>query len=179
MVGDRVVIKHCYAERRVTPLNIYLQEANEAGAGAAVIDYGQSIKDLALTNIFPGDLMLKNFGLTRQNRVVCYDYDEVCLLTDCTFRRLPASEDYDDIMAAEPWFAVGPNDVFPEEFDYFLGFEPALREVFLRQHSDLLTIDYWCRVQQQIRAGRLFHVPPFAPDKAIHRPELRLAASTP
>ncbi len=179
VVGDRVVIKHCYAERRVTPLNIYLHEANETAARAAVVDYGQAIRDLALTNIFPGDLMLKNFGLTRQSRVVCYDYDEVCLLTDCTIRRLPATDDYDEVMAAEPWFAVGENDIFPEEFGHFLGFEPPLREVFLEHHSPLLSVEYWCGVQQQILAGKLFHVPPFAGDKGINRPELRFPASTP
>ena len=171
VLGDRVVIKHCYAERRVTPLNIYLQEANKTATRAAVIDYGQAIKDLALTNIFPGDLMLKNFGLTRQSRVVCYDYDEVCLLTECSIRRLPECDDYDDLMAAEPWFAVGGNDMFPEEFEYFLGFEPQLRNVFLEHHADLLTIEYWNDVQQQIRSGKLFHVPPYAADKGVERLE--------
>ena len=171
VVGDRVVIKHCYAERRVTPLNIYLQEASESAACAAVIDYGQAIKDLALTNIFPGDLLLKNFGLTRQNRVVCYDYDEVCLLTECTVRRLPDSDDYDELMAAEPWFAVGKNDMFPEEFEYFLGFAPSLRNVFLEHHAELLSVDYWNGVQQQIRAGKLFHIPPYASDKGVDRLE--------
>jgi isocitrate dehydrogenase kinase/phosphatase len=171
VAGQRVVIRHCYAERRVTPLNIYLQENNENFARAAVIDYGQAIKDLALTNIFPGDLMLKNFGLTRQNRVVCYDYDEVCLLTDCTFRQLPQTEDYDEVIADEPWFAVGACDVFPEEFNYFLGFPPSHEQAFFEYHADLLSVDYWRMLQQQLRAGKLFHVPPYAVEKAIDRRE--------
>ncbi len=168
--GKRVVIKHCYAERRVIPLNLYLQEADEQAARNAVIDYGQTIKDLALTNIFPGDLLLKNFGLTRQRRVVFYDYDEVCRLTDCTFRKLPEGDDYDEQMAAEPWFAVGKYDVFPEEFGYFLGLPPPLREAFMKHHAELLSVEYWLDIQRQLQAGKLFHILPHARDKQVKRP---------
>jgi isocitrate dehydrogenase kinase/phosphatase len=165
--GDLVVIKHCYAERRVHPLNVYLREADEQAARDAVVDYGQTIKDLAYTNIFPGDLMLKNFGVTRQRRLVFYDYDEVCLLTDCTFRRLPESDDYDDEIAAQPWFAVGKYDVFPEEFGYFLGLDAPLRSVFMDHHADLLTVEYWDDVQQQLRGGELFHVAPYGEQRRL------------
>ena len=165
--GDRVVIQHCYAERRVTPLNLYLRQVDEPAARDAVIDYGRTIKDLARTNIFPGDLMLKNFGVTRHRRLVFYDYDEVCLLTDCTFRELPPPDDYDELMAAEPWFAVGKYDVFPEEFVHFLGLPPTLKDVFLHHHADLLHVDYWRDVQQQLRAGRLFHVAPYGEESRL------------
>lgn len=158
---EKVVIKHCYAERRVAPLNIYLQEADDDAARAAVIDYGQAIKDLARTNIFPGDLMLKNFGVTRQKRVVFYDYDEVCLLTDCNFRELPPGSDYDEEIAAEPWYAVARSDVFPEEFRYFLGLPPPLRSLFEEHHGELLTVDYWRDLKQRLAAGELFHVAPY------------------
>jgi isocitrate dehydrogenase kinase/phosphatase len=158
---DRVVIKHCYAERRVTPLNVYLQEADERAAASAVIDYGQAIKDLAVTNIFPGDLLLKNFGVTRQRRVVSYDYDEVCLLTECTFREFPQGGDYDEEMAAEPWYGVGRRDVFPEEFAYFLGLPPALREVFEKHHRELFDTGYWNGLKRRLQAGELFHVAPY------------------
>lgn len=168
--GDRVVIKHCYAERRVTPLVVYFQEADEQAAREAVIDYGQTIKDLAFTNIFPGDLMLKNFGVTRQRRLVFYDYDEVCLLTDCTFRRLPEPKDYDDLMAAEPYFAVGKYDVFPEEFGYFLGLPPPLRSVFMEHHADLLTVEYWLEVQQKLIDGGLFDIAPYGEERRVREP---------
>ena len=168
--GDRVVIKHCYAERRVTPLDVYLKEANEAAVTEAVIDYGQAIKDLALTNIFPGDLMLKNFGVTRRGRLVFYDYDEVCLLTDCTFRELPMPRDYDETMFAEPLFPLGENDVFPEEFTHFLEFSAFAQSVFLEHHSDLLTADYWREVQQELRRSRLFRIAPYGEEKRLsHR----------
>jgi isocitrate dehydrogenase kinase/phosphatase len=170
IMGDRVVIKHCYAERRVTPLNVYLEEVDEQAARWAVVDYGQTIKDLAYTNIFPGDLLLKNFGVTRRRRLVFYDYDEVCLLTDCTFRQLPDSDDYDEQIAAEPWFAVGKQDVFPEEFGYFLGLVPSLRSVFIEHHADLLTVEFWLGVQQRLRSGEAIHVPPYGE-------EVRLQAS--
>ncbi|MGH7704015.1 MAG: bifunctional isocitrate dehydrogenase kinase/phosphatase, partial [Gemmatimonadales bacterium] len=113
--GDRVVVGHLYTERRVTPLNLYLQRAPEPAALEAVLDYGQAIKDLAAANIFTGDMLLKNFGVTRHGRVIFYDYDELCLLTECHFREIPRASNTDDEMAAEPWFYVGERDVFPEE----------------------------------------------------------------
>jgi len=164
---DKVVIKHCYAERRVVPLNIYLKQVDKQDAQAAVIDYGQTIKDLALTNIFPGDLLLKNFGVTRQKRIVFYDYDEVCLLTDCNFRELPGGSDYDEEMAAEPWYAVDRNDVFPEEFRYFLGLAPPLRAVFERRHAELFQVEYWQNLKRRLLAGEVFHVSPFQTPAAV------------
>ena len=124
--GDDVLIAQAYVERRVRPLNLLFRECDEATAIVAACDYAQSIKDLAASNIFAGDLLTKNFGLTRRGRVVFYDYDELCLLTDCNFRELPQSRSYEEEMAAEPWFSVRPNDIFPEEFPRFLAFpEPA------------------------------------------------------
>ena len=120
--GDDVLIAHAYVERRVRPLNLLFRECDEATAIAAACDYAQSIKDLAASNIFAGDLLTKNFGLTRRGRVVFYDYDELCLLTDCNFRKLPQPQSYDEEMAAEPWFSVRDNDIFPEEFPRFLAF---------------------------------------------------------
>ena len=143
--GDRIAIKHLYTERRMTPLNLYLREMPEAAAREAIIDYGQAVKDLAATNIFPGDMLLKNFGVTRHGRVVFYDYDELCLLTDCNFRELPESDDADEEMSADPWFYVGPNDIFPEEFIRFFGLPPHLREAFLQAHGDLLGVEFWTR----------------------------------
>ena len=168
--GDDVIIKHCYAERRVTPLNVYLKQADEEAARDALIDYGQAIKDLALTNLFPGDLLPKNFGVTRYGRVVFYDYDEVCLLEECNFRRIPKSLHYDDEMSAEPWFSVRPNDIFPEEFIHFLGLPGPLKRLFVQRHGDLLDADYWNSIKQQITSGRLFHIPPYAESKRLRRP---------
>jgi isocitrate dehydrogenase kinase/phosphatase len=168
--GDKVVIKHCYAERRVVPLNIFLREAPKAAAEEAVIDFGNTIRDLARTNIFPGDLLLKNFGVTRHGRVVFYDYDEISLLTGCNIRELPQSDDYDEEMAAEPWYGVGPQDMFPEEFGHFLGLQPALREVFMIYHADLLGVPFWRDLQQQLRDGTLYHIAPYGNDTRLSRP---------
>ncbi len=169
--GNNVIVRHCYAERRVTPLNVYLKQADERLARDAVIDYGQAIKDLALTNLFPGDLLPKNFGVTQNGRVVFYDYDEVCLLNECNFRKIPRSDYYEDEIAGEPWFGVGPNDVFPEEFINFLGLPRQLRQLFSEHHGDLLDADFWNRVKQETAEGRLFHVPPYAPVKRLRRAE--------
>jgi isocitrate dehydrogenase kinase/phosphatase len=156
-----VAIKHLYTERRLTPLNLYLRQADAALVRDAVLDYGQAVKDLAATNIFPGDLLLKNFGVTRHGRVVFYDYDELCRVTDCNFRDLPRAPDLDEEFGAEPWFYVGTNDIFPEEFLTFLGLEGELREAFLQAHGDLFTADYWRKLQARHRAGEVMEIIPY------------------
>jgi hypothetical protein len=69
---------------------LFLREADPAAAESAIIDYGNALRDLAASNVFPGDLLLKNFGVTSHGRVIFYDYDELCLVSDCVFRDLPA-----------------------------------------------------------------------------------------
>lgn len=159
---DRVLLHHVYVERRMVPLDLYLKEADARAAKAAVIEYGKAIKDLARINVFPGDLLIKNFGVTRLGRVVFYDFDELCPLTDCRFRRMPQARGYEDEMAAEPWFAVADNDVFPEEFASFLALPPDLRQVFLQHHGNLLTPDFWQQTQETIRAGILTPILPYS-----------------
>lgn len=159
---EYIIVDHAYVERRVTPLDVYLNEADEAQAQKIVIEWGNAIKDLAVSNIFPGDILLKNFGVTRHGRVVFYDYDELCLLTSCHFRKLPPADDYENEMAAEPWFYVGENDVFPEEFKNFLGLPAPLRDVFCEHHSNLFDVSFWQQAQQMIAAGELPHIYPYA-----------------
>ena len=165
--GDKVVLHHLYVERRVRPLNLYLREAAPEEAERAVRDYGQAIRDLARTNIFPGDLLLKNFGVTRQGRVTFYDYDELCLVTDCTFRDLPQPRDDGEELAAEPWYYVGPQDVFPEEFIRFLGLRKDLREAFLEHHGEVLTAAFWRELQARHEAGEVLDVFPYPPHKRL------------
>lgn len=157
----RVVIRHLYTQRRMTPLNLYLREAAEAAARDAVLEYGQAIKDLAATNIFPGDLLLKNFGVTRHGRVAFYDYDELCALTECNFRDMPQARDLDEELASEPWFYVGDADLFPEEFITFMGLQGPVREVFLKAHGDLLTPDFWRTMQARHAAGEVMDIFPY------------------
>lgn len=166
--GDRVVLVHCYTERRVTPLNLFLRRAEAGAARDAIVEYGNAIKDLAGANIFTGDMLPKNFGVSRHGRVIFYDYDELTLLTECNFRRLPRASDLDEEMAAEPWFYVGEHDVFPEEWAAFLVPPGELRDVFLTSHADLLDIDFWREMQERQRAGEM-------PDVFPYRPERRLA----
>ncbi|MFZ0611305.1 MAG: bifunctional isocitrate dehydrogenase kinase/phosphatase [Desulfobacterales bacterium] len=161
VVQDEVVLRHAYVERRVTPLDIYLPQAEPAAAAAAVIDYGNAIKDLAVSDIFPGDMLLKNFGVTRHGRIVFYDYDELCPLRECRFRKLPPPRSFEDELASDPWFFVDENDVFPEEFQRFLGLTPHLREVFLDHHTDLFGVDFWRAAQAAIDAGEIIHVLPY------------------
>jgi isocitrate dehydrogenase kinase/phosphatase len=164
---NNVIIRHLYVERQVTPLNIYLREADESAARAAVIDYGNSIKDLAASGIFPGDLLLKNFGVTRHGRVVFYDYDELCLLSECNFRALPPSRTYEEEISAEPWFRVRENDIFPEEFERFLGLQGALRDVFLEHHADLFDPQFWQQHQARLQAGEAIHIFPYSRSKRL------------
>jgi isocitrate dehydrogenase kinase/phosphatase len=160
--GEDVVIEHMYIERRMVPLNLYLRDATAEAAELAALDYGQSIRDLAYTNIFAGDLLLKNFGVTRHGRVIFYDYDELCQVTECRFRELPQATNDEDEMRGESWFYVADNDVFPETFINFLAFSDEQRAAFQRVHGDLLTADFWRGVQERVRAGELMEVLPYS-----------------
>ncbi len=169
----RVIIARAYVERRVQPLDLFLAEATAEAARSAVIDFGQAIKDLAYSNIFPGDMLLKNFGVTDLGRVIFYDFDEICPLTECRFRRKPAAASYEDELASEPWYFVSDNDIFPEEFEHFLGLTGDLKEAFMAHHKDLLRVDFWRRTQEQIEAGVPIHVFPyqrFKGDRSNHAP---------
>ena len=159
--NDQLIIDHVYIERRVRPLNLYLREAGRTDAGEVILDYGQTIKDLANTNIFPGDLLLKNFGVTRHRRVVFYDYDEVALVTECDFREIPDSDDDEDVLRSDVWFHVNKNDIFPEEFIKFLSMDQQLRALFLEVHGDLLTADYWNRVKNKLLSGDIELIIPY------------------
>ncbi|MDY7577423.1 bifunctional isocitrate dehydrogenase kinase/phosphatase [Herbaspirillum sp. RTI4] len=163
--GDQIIIRHLYIERRMTPLNLYLAEAGQSGNLAqlehGIIEYGNAIKELIAANIFPGDMLYKNFGVTRQGRVVFYDYDEIEYLTDCRFRTIPTPRNEEDEMAAEPWYPIARNDVFPEQFGAFLLGNPDIKRLFLQYHADLLSAAYWQQHQQRIAEGHLYDVFPY------------------
>jgi len=165
--GNDLIISHLYMERRMKPLDVFIREASPDAARRAIRDYGQAIRDLALSNVFPGDLLLKNFGVSRHGRVVFYDYDELCLVTECTFRDLPTARDDEDEMRAEPWFFVGTTDVFPEQFIEFLGLRGDLRQEFLRHHAELLTADYWRSLKACHLAERHLEVVPYTRRRAV------------
>jgi isocitrate dehydrogenase kinase/phosphatase len=141
--GEDLIVEHCYIERRLRPLNLFLREAEPAAAESAIIDYGNALRDLAASNVFPGDLLLKNFGVTGHGRVIFYDYDELCLVSDCVFRDLPSARNEEEESSAEPWFHCGPRDVFPEQWLPFLCIPSALSGVFIREHECLLTAAWW------------------------------------
>lgn len=151
--GDQIVIKHLYIERRMTPLNLYLENADDETLEHAVREYGNAIREMAIANIFPGDMLWKNFGVTRYGRVVFYDYDEIEYMTDVNFRAIPPAPYPEMEFSGEAWYSAGPLDVFPEEFATFLLGDPRIRKAFLKYHRDLLTPQFWQEVQRRIRAG--------------------------
>jgi len=159
--GDDLVIVHCYVERRLRPLNLYLREAPPRQAQQALLDYGQAIKDLARSNIFPGDLLFKNFGVSSVGRAVFYDYDELCLVTECKFRRIPEARHEEDELAHEAWFHVGEHDVFPEQFPRFLGLDAAQRERLLAEHGEVFEVEWWQRTRADLLAGAWADIPPY------------------
>jgi isocitrate dehydrogenase kinase/phosphatase len=166
---DQVVLHHLYTERRLRPLDMHLREASPKDGGLAILDYGEAIRDLARSNIFPGDMLLKNFGVTRHGRVVFYDYDELAVLTQCRFREVPRARYAEEETAGEPWFFVGENDVFPEEFLPFLGLEGEPRQVFLERHADLLGVRFWSEMQEQHRAGHIPDIYPYPAQRRFER----------
>ena len=158
---DVLVVHHAYIERRVTPLDLYIRQVAADAAEAAVVDFGQAVKDLAANGIFPGELLPKNFGVTRHGRIVCYDYDELGLVTDFVFRPLPPSRTEEDDYADEAWFGVGPRDVFPEEFSRFLGLPTALRSVLERNHGELYEVEFWREMQAKVAGGEIMDIFPY------------------
>ena len=158
---DKLIIKHLYIERRMQPLDLYLLHADDAAMRQSMREYGNAIRELAGANIFPGDLLLKNFGVTRFGRVVFYDYDEIAPMEQLTFRRMPTPRNDDDELSAEPWFFVGPNDIFPEEFAKFIFPTERMRQVFLEEHADLFTPQFWLQLQARLAGGEVVDVVPY------------------
>lgn len=159
--GDDLILHLCYVQRRMRPLNLYLREQKPDAARAAALDYGQAIKDMARNNIFPGDMLLKNFGVSRHGRAVFYDYDELCLVTDCHFRDWPKASTYEEEIAGEPWFYVGPKDVFPERFPQFLGLPDPLAKALKATHGELFNAAWWRDLQARFAAGDYPDTPPY------------------
>jgi isocitrate dehydrogenase kinase/phosphatase len=160
-----LILKHVYIERRMIPLNIYLQEASPEGLAHAVVEYGNAIKDLVAANIFPGDMLWKNFGVTRHGKVVFYDYDEIEYLTDCNFRKVPAARNEEEEMSGEVWYTVNKGDVFPETFGPFLLGNAQVREIFMAHHADLLDPAFWQGCKERILGGHVHDVFPYEPGK--------------
>lgn len=160
-IGDNIILRHVYIERRMMPLNLYIMRANDRNLEQAVRQYGQAIRELAAANIFPGDMLYKNFGVTRLGRVVFYDYDEIQRMTEMNFRRIPPAPNEEAELSGEPWYPVGRNDVFPEEFGYFLLGNPRVREAFLTYHADLLDPQWWQAVRERAAHGRIEDIFPY------------------
>jgi isocitrate dehydrogenase kinase/phosphatase len=171
---DRLIIKHLYIERRMVPLNLWLGDAERAGDDTllahGVLEYGNAIRDLVAANIFPGDMLYKNFGVTRHGRVVFYDYDEIEYLTDCVFRDIPQARNEEDEMAAEPWYPIGKHDVFPEQFGRFLLGNPKIRHIFMQHHADLLQRAWWQSHKERIQANIVEDVFPYPQQIRFHQP---------
>ena len=175
VVGDKVVVSHVYIEEKMTPLNIYMAEASLEQARSAMADYGDAIKELAANDVFAGDLLWKNFGVTHWGRLVLYDYDEICPLLDCNFRSIPPPKTHEEEMAARPYYPVAPNDVFPEEWAPFIvPRQPQLRDALVASHADLLGPEFWRQTQEDVRAGELYIGLPYVPRyPALQRAPIR------
>jgi isocitrate dehydrogenase kinase/phosphatase len=172
--GDELVLGHVYIERRMQPLNLHVEELRRDGdperLRPALRDYGNAIKELAGAGIFPGDMLLKNFGVTRHDRIVFYDYDEIQPMEDMSFRRIPPPKSYEDEIAAEPYWSIGPSDVFPEQFERFLVGDPKARQIFYEYHADLLDPAFWSAKQARVRAGIQEDVFPYPEEARFTRP---------
>jgi isocitrate dehydrogenase kinase/phosphatase len=166
---DKLLIRHLYTERYMTPLNIFLESADDNEIKSAMEEYGNCIKQLAAANIFPGDMPLKNFGVTRHGRVVFYDYDEIATLTQCNFRRIPEPRTEQEEMQSGTWYTVNPDDIFPEEFRLFFSGNTKARKMFESMHSELYDVNFWTDLQERIREGYVVDVFPYRRAKRFDR----------
>jgi len=171
--GNMLVIRHIYIERRMEPLDNYLSHASKSDRSRVIREYGNAIRDLAGANIFPGDMLKKNFGVTRLGRVVFYDYDEICYITECNFRKVPPARDYDDMMSDTPWYSVEENDVFPETFGPFFFADAKDMELFKADHSDLMDASWWKQVKENILTGKQQDIFPYADKKRFRNRDCR------
>lgn len=159
--GGYMLVKHCYVERRLRPMNLYVREVPIEAATSAVLDYGQAIKDLARSNIFPGDLLLKNFGISRRGRAIFYDYDELCLVENCRFRELPEPSEDQEMRPLDEWVMVRDGDVFPEQFSRFLGLPAVLRQALIDTHGEIFSAQWWRDLQARWASGGRDDVVPY------------------
>ena len=172
--GRALIVRHCYVERRMTPLNLFLRDADDDDTFAVMDDYGNAIKQLAAANIFPGDMLLKNFGVTRHGRVVFYDYDEIVPLLDCNFRVIPPPRSEEEELSGQPWYSVAPNDVFPEEFRLFFSGNQRARRAFDERHSDIYEAGFWQGLQARISAGHVESFYPYRRKLRFPRPSVEI-----
>jgi len=159
--GKALILKHVYVERKMTPLNLYINDCDSKALAQVMLDYGRAIKDLAGANIFPGDMLMKNFGVTRWGRVVFYDYDEICPLTDCNFREVPQTQNALEELSSDSYFDIEPNDIFPSQFKVFFSANELAFNAFNSHHSDLFNAQFWQTCQQQVQQGYLPDVYPY------------------
>ncbi|WP_102797966.1 bifunctional isocitrate dehydrogenase kinase/phosphatase [Bowmanella denitrificans] len=158
LTDTEVIIKHLYIERKMTPLNIYLDtETDPQKVADAIEDLGQCIKQIAAANIFPGDMLHKNFGITRHGRVIFYDYDEVCYMHQRIFRALPKSDD----PYALDTLSVAPDDVFPEQFEHFIVGKRHLKALLKQKHPELMDPAWWRTIQHEMAGGLIKDVLPY------------------
>ncbi|PWS56231.1 bifunctional isocitrate dehydrogenase kinase/phosphatase [Pseudoalteromonas sp. meg-B1] len=159
--GKALILKHVYVERKMTPLNLYINQCNSKSLQQVMLDYGKAIKELASANIFAGDMLMKNFGVTRWGRIVFYDYDEICPLTDCNFRDVPNTQNALEELSSHSYFDIDQNDIFPSQFKVFFSASNSAFNHFNHYHSDLFTAKYWQMIQQGIEQGQLPDVYPY------------------
>lgn len=173
ITDKELIIKHLYTERRLVPLNIFLEKCSQEDGIKAANDYGSAILQLAQANIFPGDMMTKNFGLTRQNRVIFYDYDEIEFLSEMNFRHKPKAETYEQIYAPEPWYSIAKNDVFPADFKRWMIGRADIKEDFIFYRKELFDADHWIQIQEKINDGEFLHAFPY-PEEIRFRPDQKI-----
>lgn len=148
IIGNTLTIQHLYIERRMTPLNLYLQKPmSDSHTRDVIDDLGTTIKEIAAAKLFPGDMLQKNFGITRHSRVIFYDYDEICPLVERDFRDLPSQDD----PFAMDCLSVGPSDVFPEQFKHFIVTQPKHKKLLIEMHPEIFQASYWQSVKQSAK----------------------------
>ncbi|WP_024604157.1 MULTISPECIES: bifunctional isocitrate dehydrogenase kinase/phosphatase [unclassified Pseudoalteromonas] len=159
--GKALILKHVYVERKMTPLNLYITRCDNKTLERVMHDYGKAIKELAGANIFPGDMLMKNFGVTRWGRVVFYDFDEICPLTDCNFREVPQTQNALEELSSNSYFDIAENDIFPSQFKVFFSANEIAFNYFNNEHSNLFLATFWQGCQQQVHNGYLPDVYPY------------------
>ena len=152
--GTTVFFQHLIVQRKMIPMPVFLEQAPREDCERAVISLGQCIKNNMAANIFNRDLDGRNYGVGSHIRVYLFDYDALETFTDVKIRSNQGRFDGEEDIPG--WFFEDGVVFLPEEIESGLRIvDRDLRRLFRSVHGDLLKVEYWQRIQDELRCGNV------------------------
>ena len=152
--GESLFFRHLIVQSKLIPLPVYLENSSQAESEAAIINLGHCIKNNMAANIFNKDLDARNYGVGVFGGVYLFDYDALEQFTEVKIRtnqnQFEGEEDIPE------WFFEDGVIFLPEEIESGLRIpNRSLRQLFREVHGDLLQVDYYERIQDELGVGKV------------------------